>query len=90
MPRTANRPRQARAVAALQPSWRAISALDVPAAASSTILARSTSRCGLDPAATICSSLRRRFVVSLTATARTRPAITGLLPHHGDHGRMHP
>jgi hypothetical protein len=60
MPRTANRLRQVRAVTMLQPSSRAICAFGFPAAAASTIFARSTSRCGLVPAATICSSLRRR------------------------------
>ena len=75
IPRTANRPRQVRTTATLQPRSRAISAFVVPAAAASTILARSTSRCGLVPAAMICSSLRRRLIVSLTGTARARPAI---------------
>ena len=50
-------------------------AFAVPPAAASTIFARSTSRCALVPARTICSSLRRRLIVSLTGTARERPAI---------------
>ena len=75
IPRTANRPRQVRTTAALQPRSRAMAAFAVPPAAASTIFARSTSRCGLVPARTICSSLRRRLIVSLTGTARERPAI---------------
>ena len=50
IPRTANRPRQVRTTATLQPRSRAMAAFAVPAAAASTILARSTSRCGLVPA----------------------------------------
>ncbi|HEY3952523.1 MAG TPA: hypothetical protein VGM53_04050 [Streptosporangiaceae bacterium] len=77
IPRTANRRRQVRTTATLQPRSRAIAAFAAPAAAASTILARSTSRCGLVPAARICSSLRRRLTVSSTGTARARPA-TGI------------
>jgi hypothetical protein len=53
---------QVRAVATLQPRSAAIAVLGAPPAAASTILARSTSRCGLVAARTICSSLRRRFL----------------------------
>src|SRR5260370_811193 len=63
-----------------------MAAFAAPAAAASTIFARSTSRCGLVPAARICSSLRRRLTVSLTGTARARLAIRVLLPRYGDHG----
>jgi hypothetical protein len=90
IPATANRPRHIRTTPVLQPRSRAICAFVPPSAAAKTIFARSTSRCGLVAPATICSSLRRRFFVGLTGTARARPLITGLLPHHGDHERMHP
>ena len=53
MPRTANRPRQVRTTATLQPRSRAMAAFAVSPAAASTIFARSTSRCGLVPARTI-------------------------------------
>jgi len=43
-------------------------------------LARSTSRCGLEPARTICSSWRRRFFVSLTGTGRVPPATETYTP----------
>ena len=88
-PGAANRPRQARTIASLQPRSRAIWVFALPSAAASTILARSTSRCGLVPAATICSSLRRRFFVSRQAQpGRGRYPV--LLPCHDNHGRMHP
>ncbi len=88
IPRTANRRRQVRTTFALQPSSRAICAFAFPAAAASTILARSTSRCGLVPARTICSSLRRRLMLSWTP--RALPLIPRSLPCHDDYGRIHP
>jgi hypothetical protein len=68
-------------VATLQPRSAATAALDAPPAAASTILARSTIRCGLVPARTICSSLRRRFLFSRITTAPALPGITPASSH---------
>jgi hypothetical protein len=69
MPWRANRPRHWRTVFSVQPRSRAIFAFGSPAAAAITILARSTSRCGIVPALMICRSFCSRLLVIRTGTA---------------------
>jgi hypothetical protein len=69
MPWRANRPRHWRTVFSVQPRSRAIFASGSPAAAAITILAPSTSRCGIVPALMICRSFRSHLMVIRTGTA---------------------
>lgn len=68
MPPRTNRCRQVRTVFTAQPTRRAISALDTPAWANSTILARRTSACGADARRTIASSLALRRAPNTTVS----------------------
>ena len=75
-PPRANRRRQVRTVFTAHPSSRAICAFGEPACASSTILARRASACGVDGRRTIASSLALRRDPSITMSLLAARAMT--------------
>jgi len=75
MPPRTNRCRQVRTVLSAQPTRQAISALDTPAWAKSTILARRTSACGEDARRTIASSLALRRAPNTTVSRQRARAM---------------